>query len=381
MAEKNHILIVCGEASGDLHAGLLARELFKRAPGVRISAVGGIHLREAGAEVFRDIGDLAVIGLFDVLKKLPLFFRLKDHILRKIRQDKPDAVILIDFSGFNLRLAKAINKCIPVIYYVGPQIWASRQGRLKTMRDYINKLIVIFPFEKEFYAKHGIQADYVGYPLIDTVKPTIPKDDFFKTLALDPKHRTVALLPGSRPGEINTILPVMLETCILIRAKLPETQFIIAKSPHVEGGVYRKILERWNLKASLVEGKTHDCLNAADFCLVASGTATLETAIMLKPFLIIYRMNPLNYLLYRPQVTVPFIGMANIVAGTKIVPEFIQDNAVPQRIAEESLSIITDTKRAEQMKTNLAAVKASLGQPGAASRAAHIILDFITQTN
>lgn len=394
MAEIKHIFIVCGEASGDLHAANLAKEILKLSPDIKISAVGGGLLASTGVEIFCDIKDISVIGFFDVLKKLPKFFRLKKLILEKIKSEKPDAIILVDFSGFNLRLAKDINpsaplringersrtidKSIPVIYYVSPQVWASREGRIKAIKKYAHKILVFFKFEEELYKKYGVDAECVGHPLLDIVKPAMEKRQFFGKFGLNPSKKTIALLPGSRRAEIENILPVMLEASRLIHKNIKHTQFVIAKSPQVDWGIYNSIIRGADIELEIVEGKTYDCLEAADFCLVASGTATLETAISGKPFLIIYKMGLLNYLLYRPQVKLPYIGMVNIVAGKKIIPEFIQFKATPKNIADEALQILKNPSMMEEMKSALAQVKSSLGEKGAASRAARIILKTVS---
>lgn len=375
MAQK-HILIICGEASGDLNASSLALAINQLKPDLRISGVGGLLLRLSGAQIYYDIKDLAVIGLFDVLRKLPKFFELKKIILQKIKTESPDAVILVDFSGFNLRLAKEINKAIPVIYYISPQVWASRPGRVNTIKEFISKMIVIFKFEEEFYKKYGIDADFVGHPLLDIVKPTTAKKEFLNTLGFSESKTTIALLPGSRRQEIKNILPVMLGASILISKQI-DAQFVIAKPPQVEWDIYNGIIKRGNLKLKIVEGRTYDCLEAADFALVASGTATLETAIMQKPFCVIYKMDLLNYLLYRPQVKLPFIGMVNIVAEKKIIPEFIQFQAVPRKIADQALEIMQNPARITAMKNDLAQIKTMLGDKGASLRAAKIILSFL----
>ncbi len=379
MAEK-HLFIICGEASGDLHAGNLAKEILALNPQIKISGVGGETLRQATAEIYSDIKNLAVIGLFDALKKLPKFLALKKLILKKIEEEKPAAIIFVDFSGFNLRLAKAINNSIPTIYYISPQVWASRPGRVKTIKKYISKMIVLFKFEQEFYRKHGIDVDFVGHPLLDIVRPIREKKEFYDKLKLYESKTTIALLPGSRKQEIENILPLMLEAAVLIHRKKQDIQFVVAKSSQIDWDTYHRITHNFNLNLKVVEGKTYDCLNIADFCLVASGTATLETAIMQKPFLVIYKMGLLNYLLYRPQVRLPYIGMVNIVAAKLIVPELIQFQATPKKISQEVLRLLEDPAELEKMKTNLAQVKASLGENGAAFRAARIIVDFLNKT-
>jgi lipid-A-disaccharide synthase len=410
---QKHILIICGEASGDLHAAHLARAILKINPEIKISAVGAGLLREAGAQVFCDIKDLASIGLFDVLRKLPKFFALQKLILQKIKVDKPDALILVDFSGFNLRLAKAINpptsslgfarddpertkqvegplgiddersrtikKSVPIIYYISPQVWASRPGRIKTIRKYIDKMIVLFKFEQDFFKRYGVDVDFTGHPLIDIVKPSMDEKEFLIQLGFSESKTTIALLPGSRRQEIENILPIMLEASILISKHMPNTQFVIAKSPQVDLNIYSSAAARFKINLRIIEGKTYDCLNIADFALVASGTATLEAAIIGKPFAVIYKMGLLNYLLYRPQVKTPYIGMVNIVAQRKIVPEFIQFQATPLKIAKETVRILNNPAEMKFIENNLRRVKGLLGEKDASLRASQIIIDFLNR--
>lgn len=375
MAEKN-ILIICGEPSGEMHAAGLASALKKLNPEIKIFGIGSDLLRNAGAEIFYDIKGLSVMGFFDVLKKLPKFLALKQLILSKIAAQKPDAIIFVDFSGFNLRLAKAINNTIPTIYYVSPQVWASRPGRIKTINKYIKKMIVLFKFEEEFYRKFGIKSDWVGHPLLDIVKPTMLKDELLRNLKFSNTKTTIALFPGSRKQEIKRILPVMLKSALLIAKKI-DAQFVIAKTSQVEWDIYNTLIKNLKLDIKIVEGKPYDCMNIADFCLVCSGTATLETTIMQKPFSLIYKTNPLNYLLYRPQVKLPYIGLANIIAGKKIIPEFIQFKASPRKIADYTIKTLQDKSKLQSIKDELAKVSSSLGTPGATYLAAKIITNFL----
>ncbi len=370
-------MIICGEASGDLNAANLALALKGINPDIRISGVGGRLMRNAGAQIYSDIKDLAVIGLFEAIKKLPKFFSLRKLILGKIKEEKPNAIVLVDFSGFNLRLAKKINKTIPTIYYISPQVWASRQGRIKTIKRYIHKLIVFFKFEQEFYAKFGIEADFIGHPLLDIVHPTMKKEEFVSKFNLQEFKTTIALLPGSRRQEIENILPVMLEASWLIQKEIKQIQFIIAKTPQVDYNIYNRIVARAKIGVRIIEGSTYDCIGAADFCLVASGTATLETALMQKPFVIIYKMSLLNYLLYLPLVKVPYIGMINIVSKKRIIPEFIQFQANPKRISQEVLKFLGNPLEMQRLKNELAKTKLLLGENGASARAARIILKFL----
>jgi len=379
MAQKQ-ILIICGEPSGELHASLLTLAIKKINPEIKVSGVGSSLLAQAGADIIYDTKGLSVMGLFDVLKKLHKFILLKWLILEKIKEHKFDAVIFVDFSGFNLRLAKTINNSIPTIYYVSPQVWASRAGRVEVIKKYIRKMIVLFEFEKEFYKKRGVEADFVGQALLDVVKPSMSREELLHKLSLSSDKTTIALLPGSRKQEINRILPIMLKAARIINKKI-NAQFVIAKPKQTAWAIYDRITAKFNIEVKFVEGNTYDALNIADFALVCSGTATLETAIMQKPFLIIYKMSLLNYLLYRPQVKIPWIRIVNIVAGRSIIPEYIQFQAKPERIAKKALDILSNRVELRMMQNELAAVKSSLGQPGAVHRAARIIVDFLGKSN
>jgi len=382
MEKAKHILIVAGEASGDLHAADLAGALKQINPALTISGVGGMLMRKAGVEICYDIKELAVLGLFDVLKKLPRFIALQKLILKKMEEEKIDAIILVDFSGFNLRLAKKINQKIPAIYYISPQVWASRTGRVKTIKRYISKMIVILKFEEEFYQNFRIDAAFVGHPLLDIVKPAMEKKVFMDEFKLSESKTTIALLPGSRRSEIENILPIMLKTSVFLQNSIKEIQFVIAKAPGVDWDIYNsKIKDFKNIDLKVIEGKTYDCLGLADFCLVASGTATLETAIMQKPLVVIYKMGLLNYLFYRPQVKVNYIGMVNILAGRQIVPEFVQFNTEPREIAARVLEILENPSEMERIKKDLGQVKSLLGEKGASHRAAQIIVDMLGKGN
>ncbi|MFH1190600.1 MAG: lipid-A-disaccharide synthase [Candidatus Omnitrophota bacterium] len=377
MAKIKNILIICGEPSGDLLAGNLVNAIKNIDPQIKISGIGGTNLAKTGCEIFYNIKDLSVMGFFDVLKKLPRFFRLKKMILNKIDAEKPEAIILVDFSGFNLRLAKAINKRIPVIYYVSPQVWASREGRIKSIKKFISKMIVLFKFEEEFYKKREILATCVGHPLIDLVKPVMQKQEFIGNYLLSPDKKTIAILPGSRKQEIKIMLPIMLKAAQLINKTIPQAQFIIAKAPNLGTQIYLNECRKFNLEIKIVDRHTYDCLNNADASMVCSGTATLEASIIQKPFVIVYKTNILNYLLYRPQIKIPYIGMANIVAERKIVPEFIQFGAQPKMIAKSIIDLLQNPLSAQRMSQDLKTVKKSLGEPGAGARAAKLILEFL----
>ncbi|MFA6357742.1 MAG: lipid-A-disaccharide synthase [Candidatus Omnitrophota bacterium] len=375
------IFIICGEYSGDLLAGNLAGEIITIKPGIKISGVGGTCLAKNAEEIFCNIKELSVMGFFDVLKKLPKFFKLKKLILKKIEQDKPDAIILVDFSGFNLRLAKAINNHLPCIYYVSPQVWASREGRINAIRKFISKVFVLFKFEEKFYQERNIQVSCVGHPLIDLVKPYPEKQTLLNRFNISGSKKIITLLPGSRKQEVRLILPVMLQTAQLINKAIPQTQFIIAKSPNLDKQIYLDECAKFNLELNIIDGQSHDCMNIAEASLVCSGTATLEAAIIGNPFVIVYKTNLFNYLLYRPQIKIPYIGMVNIVAEKEIVPEFIQFKAQPKIIAKAIIRLLQSPEQTNRMRQDLKAVKVSLGAGGAAQRAAKQILCFLQNKN
>ncbi|MDP2928036.1 MAG: lipid-A-disaccharide synthase [Candidatus Omnitrophota bacterium] len=377
MEKIRNIFIICGEPSGDLLAGNLVAAIQKLDPQIKFWGVGGLQLAKTGAEIFCNINELSVMGFFDVLKKLPRFLKLKKIILEKIYTDKPDCLILVDFSGFNLRLAQAINKRIPVIYYVSPQIWASREGRINCIKKFISLILVLFKFEEEFYRQRQIQAACVGHPLIDLVNPSSEQQNFLDSFGINPAKKIIALLPGSRKQEVRLILPLMLKTAQLINKVIPKTQFIIAKSPNLDTQIYLNECKNIALDLKIVNDRTYDCLNIAQASLVCSGTATLEAAIIAKPFVIVYKTNLFNYLLYRPQIKIPYIGMVNIVAGKIVVPEFIQFGARPKMIAKSIIELLGNPLSANRMSQDLKTVKDSLGDPGAAGRAAKLILEFL----
>ncbi|PIQ87835.1 MAG: lipid-A-disaccharide synthase, partial [Candidatus Omnitrophica bacterium CG11_big_fil_rev_8_21_14_0_20_43_6] len=254
MAEIKNILIICGEPSGDLLAGNLVSAIRKICPQVKFSGVGGLQLAKAGAEIFYNIDGLSVMGFFDVLKKLPKFLKLKKIILEQLQARKPDCLILVDFSGFNLRLASAVKKRIPVVYYVSPQLWASRESRINYIKKFISMLIVLFKFEEEFYRQRQIPATWAGHPLIDLVNPALEKPDFPDSLGINPVKKIIALLPGSRKQEIKLVLPLMLKTAQLIDQAIPGTQFIIAKSPSLDIQIYRNQCKNLGLDLKIVDG-------------------------------------------------------------------------------------------------------------------------------
>ncbi len=372
-----NIVIVAGEASGDLHASDLVRHLKILNPDISFSGLGGPKMKGSGVELYEDLTQIAVVGFIEVLKHYQEFKRIFNLVLKKIQETHADAVILVDYPGFNLRLAKAIKEAkIPtkIIFYISPQVWAWKQNRIKLVKKYVDRLLVFFKFESELYAKHQLAAYFIGHPLLDTIKITQSRDQFLDYMGLAKDRLTIGLLPGSRNKEIEQILPPMLQAAQILFQKYSKVQFLLLKAPTIGLATVKRYLEGVDIPIKIVEELTYNGINASDACLVASGTATLETAILRKPMVVIYKTSFLTYLLAKLFIKIPYIGLVNVVAGKKIIPECIQDDANPQKIASELENILKDEIRIAEIKSELAKVGKSLGEPGANHRAAEIIL-------
>ena len=368
------VMMSCGEASGDLYAGALALELQRLAPGVRIVGLGGEKMHTAGAELVADYRGLAVTGLVEALRVVPRSFALLRQLRDRMARDRPDVLVVIDFPDFNFRLAAAARALgIPVVYYVSPQIWAWRAGRIKTVKQVASKVLVIFPFEKKLYEDAGVPVEFVGHPLPDLIQVTEPRERLLAGAGLDPKAPTIALLPGSRPNEVRAILPNLAAAATLIRERVPSAQFVIARAPTLSDQMFEPF-SRFTGPSAIVAGRADDVLNASDVVITASGTATVQAALHGKPMVIVYRLAPLTYKMGRPFVKVDTFGMVNLLAGRRIVPELIQDDFTPARVADETVGLLTDPARAAEMRRALAEVRGALGEPGASRRAAEAVL-------
>jgi lipid-A-disaccharide synthase len=370
------LLLSCGEASGDLYAGALTRELLALDPGVTVSGLGGPQLAAAGGHLVDDYREISVSGLIEWIPKLPRLLAARRRLVAAAETQRPDALVLIDFSGFNFRLAPAIKRLgVPVIYYISPQIWASRPGRLATMRAIADRVLVIFPFEAAIYENGGVPVEFVGHPLIDLAKSTATRESFLRGLMLTPSAPTVAILPGSRGGEVSRILPGLAAAARLLRRDLPAAQFVVARAPHLDDRLFDVVRTAGaGAPFAIVEHDTDTVLASADVALTASGTATVQAALHDTPMVIVYRMAPLSYQLARRVVTLDTIGMVNLIAGQTIAPELVQDAFTPEAVAREAMSMLTDGDRTARIRAGLANVRARLGGPGASRRAAQAIL-------
>ena len=375
---RKKILIVAGEASGDLHGSKVAEALLRLDPEIQLWGMGGEHLRRAGVEILIDSSRLAVVGITEVLGRMGSLYRAYRNLKKSIQRKEISLLILIDFPDFNLRLARvARDEGIPVLYYISPQVWAWRSGRTKKIAQRVQKMAVIFPFEVPLYREAGLEAQFVGHPLMDVLgsqsspaSPELPREDW-------KGNPLITLLPGSRQKEVMSLLPEMVRAAQIITRRKPEAQFLLALAPAMDSDEIRKFFPPSDAAITLVEGKTYQAIRAADLVIVASGTATLETAILGKPMVIVYRVSPLSYWVGRAMVKVKWIGLVNIVAERALVPELLQGEVRGERIAEEAFRILDDEKCREEMTRGLVEVSSKLGTPGAAERVAKLALEMM----
>lgn len=370
-------MISCGEASGDLYAGALVEELRCAEPGVRVFGFGGERLAAAGAELIGDYRGHTVTGLVEVIKHLPGTYRLYRQLVAAARERRPDVFVAIDFPDFNFKLGQAIHALgIPVVYYISPQLWAWRPGRLRTMKAFVDRVLPIFPFEEKVYRDAGIPVEFVGHPLIDLATAREDRGTFLSGLGLRPDAPTVALLPGSRPNELREILPDLMAAARLVRRDVPGAQFVLARAPGLADELLAPAARAAAdaIPLAIVQGRADDVLASADVVLTASGTATVQTALHERPMVIVYRLAKLTYAVGRPFVKIDTFGMVNLVAERKIAPELIQDDFTPESAAREIVTLLTDHGARTRMIEAIRDVKRKLGGPGASRRAAAAIL-------
>jgi lipid-A-disaccharide synthase len=367
--EPRSILISAGEASGDYYAALLLTELRRRWPATDFFGCAGAQLRAAGLREIIRAEDLAVVGIAEVVGHLPRIWRRFRELIRAAKREKPDLAILTDAPDFHLRVASRLKKLgIPVVYLVAPQVWAWRQHRVRKMRRVIDRLLCIFPFEEAFFRERGVPVTYIGHPLAGRVKPQFSRQEFFRKHNLPPGRPLVAVLPGSRPSEVlRHVEPLVRAAGLLSGAR--ELSFILPASPHCGAALFEKALAGSPIRA--IEGEAWDALAYCDLALAASGTVTVEAALLGAPMVTFYRVTPLTYAIGKPLVKVPFYSMVNLIAGRRIVAELIQDEMTGERIAEEAALLLDDSSNRAKMKEDLAEVGARLaGKSDAISLAA-----------
>ncbi|HOO35682.1 MAG TPA: lipid-A-disaccharide synthase [Smithella sp.] len=382
MKDSNHknktVLIIAGEASGDMHGANLVREMLNRDPALKFYGIGGKKMLQEGVQLLADASTMAVVGLTEVVFKLKDILKIMRTIKKSLDERRPDLVILIDYPDFNLPVAKAARRHnIKVLYYISPQVWAWRQSRIEQIKKTVTRMAVILPFEVETYRRHGFAADYVGHPLLDMIKTTYSKKESRKKFDLHEDKITIGILPGSRMSEIKKLLPELLQAATIMKDSIPELQFVVPLADTLEEKNLTGIIAGFPIDVNVISGQTYDVVSCADLALVASGTATLETALLKVPMIIVYKISPLSYFIGKLFVRVKNIGLVNIIAEKTIVPELIQNDASGARIAREALSILGDETKKQAMIRELEAIRSRLGEPGAAIKTAKLALDML----
>ena len=367
------ILLVTGEASGDLHGAKLALALRELEPSIDLVGVGGGHMAQAGVRLLPDIARVDAIGVPGI-RHLWMGWQTLRHLSALVKRTRFDVIVLIDSPGMNLRLAKIAAKASQtIIYYIAPQVWAWGRWRIHLIRKVVTRVLAILPFEEAYFRKEGIVCDYVGHPLLDEIPGSFDIRQGRKVLDLKPDEVVIGLLPGSRTKEIHDIFPILLDACSIIQRQYLRLQIVLAQSDSVSDSLLKKYLGH-SSSVRLIKGKPNEVIAASDLVLVASGTATLQAALIGTPMIIVYRTSPLTYQIGKRLVTIPYIGLVNILAERKLVPEILQAQATAKNIAQEALAILENPSRQRVMKESFQALRKSLGSSGASRRAAEMIL-------
>jgi lipid-A-disaccharide synthase len=370
---KPCLMMVAGERSGDVYGAELASALRARLNDAEIFGCGGEAMRLAGVDTVVDAHQLTMIGITEIVGGLPRAYRAFHALLEEVDRRRPQLAVLIDFPDFNLRLAKQLKKRkILVVYFVSPQVWAWRKSRLKQLKARIDKMLCIFDFEEAIYREAGIPVEYVGHPLVDLVRPHMTREQFFSAIGLEPATATVTLLPGSREKEVSNILPTMLEAANRL-SLTHKVQFVVAVAPTLDAqGLEKAVLECSAGKATVraATHATYDALQHCEVAIVASGTATIEAALLERPMVVVYRVSPLTWLLGKLLVDVPFYSMVNILAGKQVAPELIQSDFTAAKVASRVEYLLDHPQAREEMTKEFRALKRHLGPGGAIERAA-----------
>ena len=373
------MMIVAGEASADLHGAEVVAELNKRDPGLKLFGVGGQAMRSHQFEALVPAEEMSLAGLTEVLLGLPKMFRIMRLLTQLARDRRPDVVMLIDLPDFNIRLAKRLKKLgIPVVYYISPQIWAWRQSRVEQIRRYVDKMLVILPFEKEFYKKHNVEVEFVGHPLVEELSdaPTqaLARSELGLTQSSGP---IVALLPGSRQKEVSRHLPIMLEAIGLLRQEEPEARALIPVASTISESWVHSIVQQTGVQAEVVDGKAVEIVSACDAAVVCSGTSTLQTALLHKPMVVVYKVSWLTHVILKRLVKVAHIALVNLIAGKELVTELVQNAFTPIKLKEELYEILKDPAKQANLKEGLAELRSRLGEGAVAAKVADAISNYL----
>lgn len=379
-SNKKHILIVAGEASGDLHGAALVRAIKKLDQGIIISGIGGRKMEEAGVHITAHSSDIAVVGLTEVFSKLKKIIKAHGNMRSLMKNAGPDLLILIDFPDFNISLARTARRYkVPVLYYISPQVWAWRSGRVKKIAKRVDKMAVILPFEKGFYRKTGIDIDveYVGHPVMDAIPEGLDRDTISMELGLDSGRPVIGLLPGSRTDEIKNLLPSMIGAAEILSSRYPGMQCILPLAPTISHELVQSFIDMTAIKIIVSQRDIYSALRVCDLALAASGTVTLEAAVMGVPMVVAYRVSPLSFSIGKMVVKVSHVSIANLIAGEEIVPELLQDAATPVGLADRASMILDNEGFRKNMIAKLGEVRESLGGKGASDRTARIAVNMV----
>lgn len=371
-------MIVAGEASGDIYGADLAREALNLDANLHFFGIGGARMREAGVETLVDSADMAVVGLIEVLRHFDVisqaFLKLKQILIK----NPPSLLILIDYPGFNLRLAKVAKKAgVKVLYYISPQIWAWRQGRVKKIAALVDHMAVILPFEASFYEKARVPVTFVGHPMLDLVKVAITRQQAAESFHLDPSRKIAGLFPGSRRSELEKLLPVIVDSARLLKQRFPDLQFVVPLASTLKEEEILPLFTASGIDVTITRDRIHDLIRACDAIVSVSGTVTLEIALVGTPMVIIYKLSPLTYQLAKRLVKIKNIGLCNIVAGKTVVKELVQDDATPEKISTEIAEILYNQNYSAAIRQEMALIQEKLGGGGATGRVATLALDMV----
>ena len=371
------IMIVAGETSGDLHGSNLVKNMRKIDPTLKFIGIGGHRMQDAGVENIFNIDDLDIVGVWEVFRGIFKLKRRFNKLCEIMDEEHPELVILIDYPGFNLRLAKQAKKRnIKVVYYISPQLWAWGKGRIKTVKTCVDKMIVILPFEEDFYKRYNVPVKFVGHPLLDIVKTSGTREEILTSLDITGKP-VVGLLPGSRKQEIRRILPALVQAAKMIKNSLPDAEFVLLCAENIDEKDIEQVLHNLNINIKIIKNRTYDGMSCCDLLIGASGTVTLEAALLNVPMIVVYKASPLTSFLFKTFLRVPHIGLVNIMAEERIIPELLQEEANPENISSCTLDILNSNEKINDIKNRLSEITEQLGSPGASKRAAESIYQML----
>ena len=373
-------MVVVGEASGDAHAARVITALKQRAPKIKVSGIGGEKLRAAGMEINIDFSELAVMGLVEVLKRYRHLKNVFNQMVERLKTHRPDLLVLVDYPGFNLKLAKEAKKLgIPVAYYISPKVWAWRKGRVKTIQRVVDKMLVLFPFEVPLYEQAGVAVNCVGHPLVDAVKRTLTTAQAKESLGIEKDNKVIGLFPGSRRSEVEMLLPIMIQAAERIKQQQPDIQVVMPLAPGLSKEILAPILLASRLPVQVVEGEFYELTSACDAIVAASGTVTLEIALLGVPHFICYRVSPVTYKILRRLVRIPYVGLCNIVTNKALITEVLQDDVTVQRLEEELHDRLNRADQQAVAEDIRQQVLAALGPSGGADNAAAQLLAMLSE--